>query len=146
MTSFELWDAIFLVPTSLIYLGWLYLPYRHAVDRVPVSAFWSPGKVAAILVAASIYGLILFLDWKPAYKGRFSWVAWVGYTVVAWRAWPLFGAPLWALAVVLFPHIIRRRFAPKPFFIEPLPDSLFALPGWILFAYSYLSLLIYLDL
>jgi hypothetical protein len=150
MTYLGLLDAIYLLVGLLMYLGWLYFPYRHATDDVPVSSFWSLGKVAAILVALSIYGLILFLDWNPSYKALLSrppaLFGYGGYSYLARKMWPMLGVPLWALAIVLFPHVIRRRLGPKPSFIEPMPDSLFALPGWILFAYSYFSLLVYLDL
>src|SRR5258706_9488328 len=125
MTYLGLWDAIFLILALPMYVGWLYLPYRHIADGISVDPFWTPGKIAAILVTVSIYGLILFHDWNPSFE---QWlhrrIALFGYNPVAWRLWPLLGVPLWALTVALFPHILKRMFAPKPLFIEPFPDSL----------------------
>lgn len=131
--SFDLLLGIFLIP---LYFGWLYLPYRYFVDGDLTGRFWSLSKVAAIVTLLSLYWISLTGNWNslPSY-----WLARGSYVYAASKMWSIYGLSLWALAIILYPRIVRDLLA-KPSGFQPFPHEMYAVFGWIFFGYSYLAL------
>lgn len=130
--TLDIFLGLFVIP---LYFGWLYLPYRYFVDGDLTGGFWSLSKVAAIATLLALYWISLTGNWNslPSY-----WLA-RGYVYIASKLWSIYGLSLWALAIILFPRIVRDLLA-KPSGFQPFPYEMYAVFGWLFFGYSYLAL------
>jgi hypothetical protein len=107
-----------------------------------VSRFWSFGKIWGILVLFSMYMVMLFTDWNSPIKIWLS-AGWVGRKSF-WAVWAVYGLPLWALAIILFPHVLRDLTTkPQPPMYTPVPSEPFAFFGWLMMGFSYVALLVF---
>ena len=131
--GFDLLSGIILIP---LYFGWLYFPYRYFVDGDLSGRFWSLSKIAAIATLFSIYWISLTSDWDslPSY-----WLTRGSYAYLASKMWSIYGLSLWAVAIILYPRIVRDLLA-KPSGLQPFPHEMYALFGWIFLGYSYIAL------
>lgn len=132
-------SVVFIALLSVLFLGWLYFPYRHIRYGGTVAPFWSAGKFAAIAVLLSMYCVMLFAGWK------YPLDIWLSYGAMArrrfWPTWVAYGLPLWALAIILFPHVVRDLVAEPtpPLYLRPTSDP-YTWFGWAMLGFAYVVL------
>lgn len=130
-----------IIVLGVFFLGWLYFPIQHFIKGGLIAPFWSIGKVAAIVVLLSMYAVMYFTEWTNPIP---LWLSspWVINRRIFWAVWAIYGLPLWATAIVLFPHVLRDAIRkPQLTLYQPMPSEPFAIFGWLLLFFSYIALL-----
>lgn len=137
--------AVGIVAALIVYFGWLYFPLRHYLDyeallEPSTAKWWALAALAVLYVAAlSVQPVNPFEIWlnqdlssrhlgqRLIYRGAIT-------------AWAAYGLPHWAVAIILYPRVVRDLAVSLSKRAPELTDVYSAF-GWGLLAFSYIVFL-----